>query len=191
MLDGAVVDLLVEDRPGPGHSSSSSSSSSGADGGGGPAVAGVVLVSGERIRCRAVVITTGTFLRGVIHVGSQSRPAGRIASLISAQAAAKPEAAAAAVRAAEMTDQADEVAAGGKPERSTGVFGCGAACVRHAVEGASSARGLAARYGHTFAAVLPLPSLHCRSRHAAGAAVCRAGVCAGAPQDWHAAAPGR
>lgn len=113
--DGAVVDLLVEDRPSPSRPSTATSAtttSNGSSGGsGGPAVAGVVLASGERILCRSVVITTGTFLRGVIHVGSQSRPAGRIASLISAQAATKPEHAAGAVRAAEMTDKADEVAA--------------------------------------------------------------------------------
>jgi tRNA uridine 5-carboxymethylaminomethyl modification enzyme len=96
--DGAVVDLLVEQRP--------------RGGDGGPAVAGVVLAGGERILCRSVVITTGTFLRGVVHVGSQSRPAGRIASLIAAREAARPEAAAAAVQSAEMTDRADEVAAG-------------------------------------------------------------------------------
>lgn len=103
-----MVDLIVERRPAA--ASSSSSSSSGDSGGGsGPAVAGVVLASGVRIACRAVVVTTGTFLRGIIHIGSQSRPAGRIASLISARAASKGEG---AVRAAEMTDQADVAAAG-------------------------------------------------------------------------------
>ncbi|KAL4447302.1 hypothetical protein ABPG77_007335 [Micractinium sp. CCAP 211/92] len=114
ILDGAVVDLLVEQRAPP--SSAPSSTESG--GGGGPAVAGVVLASGERILCRSVVITTGTFLRGLIHVGSQSRPAGRIASLISAREASRPEAAAAAVQAAEMTDKADEVAAGAASQLS-------------------------------------------------------------------------
>lgn len=114
ILDGAVVDLLVEQQAPP--SSAPSSTESG--GGGGPAVAGVVLASGERILCRSVVITTGTFLRGIIHVGSQSRPAGRIASLISAREASRPEAAAAAVQAAEMTDKADEVAAGAASQLS-------------------------------------------------------------------------
>ncbi|PRW56803.1 tRNA uridine 5-carboxymethylaminomethyl modification enzyme [Chlorella sorokiniana] len=116
--DGAVVDLIVEQRPAASSSSSSGSSASFAGSSSssgdsppssGPAVAGVGLASGERIACRAVVVTTGTFLRGIIHVGSQSRPAGRIASLISAQAASKGEG---AVQAAEMTDQADVAAAG-------------------------------------------------------------------------------
>ncbi|MBY0612861.1 MAG: tRNA uridine-5-carboxymethylaminomethyl(34) synthesis enzyme MnmG [Beijerinckiaceae bacterium] len=41
-------------------------------------VAGVTLMSGEELRCAAVVITTGTFLRGLIHIGEVKRPAGRV-----------------------------------------------------------------------------------------------------------------
>jgi tRNA uridine 5-carboxymethylaminomethyl modification enzyme len=33
---------------------------------------------GSRIACRAAVLTTGTFLRGVIHVGERQTPAGRV-----------------------------------------------------------------------------------------------------------------
>ena len=44
----------------------------------GPGVAGVVLADGTEIRARSVVLTTGTFLRGVIHIGNESRPGGRI-----------------------------------------------------------------------------------------------------------------
>ena len=40
-------------------------------------VAGVTLGAGERIIAGAVVITTGTFLRGVIHLGERQWPAGR------------------------------------------------------------------------------------------------------------------
>lgn len=132
--DGAVVDLILERSPpaasagallGGSSGGDAVSSGGGARGGvsdpqqaqrdaqcgdgscGDVAVAGVVLASGERIRCRSVIITTGTFLRGVIHVGSQSRAAGRIASLTSAKAAAGES----VVRAAEMTDHADEAAA--------------------------------------------------------------------------------
>ena len=42
------------------------------------AVSGVVLLDGRRIGARAVVLTTGTFLRGLIHSGENSYPAGRI-----------------------------------------------------------------------------------------------------------------
>ena len=41
------------------------------------AVAGVVTASGRRITAGAVVITTGTFLRGEIHIGDRRVPAGR------------------------------------------------------------------------------------------------------------------
>ena len=40
-------------------------------------VEGVVCESGKSYRAAAVVITTGTFLRGVIHIGEQQTPAGR------------------------------------------------------------------------------------------------------------------
>ncbi|MCB1501855.1 MAG: tRNA uridine-5-carboxymethylaminomethyl(34) synthesis enzyme MnmG [Bauldia sp.] len=40
--------------------------------------AGVVLADGRRLDAGAVVITTGTFLRGLIHIGEQRTPAGRI-----------------------------------------------------------------------------------------------------------------
>ncbi|SEK83703.1 tRNA uridine 5-carboxymethylaminomethyl modification enzyme [Roseovarius azorensis] len=41
-------------------------------------VAGVVLADGSQIAARAVILTTGTFLRGVIHIGDTSRPGGRM-----------------------------------------------------------------------------------------------------------------
>ena len=89
IYDGAVVDILLDP-----------SSSS---------IRGVLLSTGEAIDCKSVVITTGTFLRGVIHVGSQQRPAGRISSQASIAAATegKPQLSAAST----MTDPADEVAA--------------------------------------------------------------------------------
>lgn len=42
------------------------------------AVAGVVLADGRRLACGTVVLTTGTFLRGLIHIGEQKIPAGRV-----------------------------------------------------------------------------------------------------------------
>ena len=41
-------------------------------------VTGVVTGSGETIRAGAVVLTTGTFLRGLIHIGEETIPAGRV-----------------------------------------------------------------------------------------------------------------
>ncbi len=41
-------------------------------------VTGVVLGDGEEIRAGAVVVTTGTFLRGVIHIGEETIAAGRV-----------------------------------------------------------------------------------------------------------------
>jgi tRNA uridine 5-carboxymethylaminomethyl modification enzyme len=40
-------------------------------------VAGVELADGRAFVCRAVVLTTGTFLRGVVHLGEMRTPAGR------------------------------------------------------------------------------------------------------------------
>jgi tRNA uridine 5-carboxymethylaminomethyl modification enzyme len=40
-------------------------------------VVGLALEDGPRYACRALVITTGTFLNGLVHVGPEQRPAGR------------------------------------------------------------------------------------------------------------------
>ena len=55
VIEGGVEDLIVDaDR-----------------------VAGVILADGTRLRAGAVVLTTGTFLNGLIHMGEQQIPAGR------------------------------------------------------------------------------------------------------------------
>src|SRR6202000_2189439 len=54
----AVEDLLIEDKR----------------------VVGVVTANGETIRAGAVVLTTGTFLNGLIHMAESKIPAGRAAS---------------------------------------------------------------------------------------------------------------
>jgi tRNA uridine 5-carboxymethylaminomethyl modification enzyme len=43
----------------------------------GDRIVGLALEEGGRIDCRAVVMTTGTFLNGLIHIGPEQRPAGR------------------------------------------------------------------------------------------------------------------
>lgn len=55
VLEGEVADLLVEQAR----------------------IAGVILADGATVRARSVILTTGTFLRGVIHIGDQRYPAGR------------------------------------------------------------------------------------------------------------------
>ena len=42
------------------------------------AVSGVKLLDGRRLTTKAVVLTTGTFLRGLIHRGEETTPAGRV-----------------------------------------------------------------------------------------------------------------
>ncbi|MGR9165876.1 tRNA uridine-5-carboxymethylaminomethyl(34) synthesis enzyme MnmG [Rhizobium leguminosarum] len=41
-------------------------------------VAGVIMKDGRILKAPAVVLTTGTFLRGLIHIGSEKTPAGRV-----------------------------------------------------------------------------------------------------------------
>jgi len=56
VIEGEAIDLLME----------------------GDRAAGVVLADGAEIVAAAVVLTTGTFLRGIIHIGDISRPGGRM-----------------------------------------------------------------------------------------------------------------
>ncbi len=44
----------------------------------GNTVSGVVLADGAHVSAAAVILTTGTFLRGVIHIGDVSKPGGRM-----------------------------------------------------------------------------------------------------------------
>ncbi|VAV90678.1 tRNA-5-carboxymethylaminomethyl-2-thiouridine(34)synthesis protein MnmG [hydrothermal vent metagenome] len=41
-------------------------------------VCGIIMADGSEILAKAVVLTTGTFLRGVIHIGNKTTPAGRM-----------------------------------------------------------------------------------------------------------------
>lgn len=67
---GEAADLVVEDKR----------------------VAGVVCADGRVIRCGAVVVTSGTFLRGVIHIGHTQEQAGRIGERPAALLGARLEA---------------------------------------------------------------------------------------------------
>lgn len=56
VLAGEVIDLIEE----------------------GARIGGVRLADGVTLRASAVILTTGTFLRGVVHIGEEQTPAGRI-----------------------------------------------------------------------------------------------------------------
>ena len=56
IIEGGADDLIVEDG----------------------ALVGIVLLNGEAVRAPKIVITTGTFLKGMIHIGDQRIPAGRV-----------------------------------------------------------------------------------------------------------------
>src|SRR6187549_2433445 len=40
-------------------------------------ISGLAFEEGDHVDCRALVITTGTFLNGLVHVGDEQRPSGR------------------------------------------------------------------------------------------------------------------
>ncbi|WP_435311509.1 tRNA uridine-5-carboxymethylaminomethyl(34) synthesis enzyme MnmG [Primorskyibacter sedentarius] len=54
-------------------------------------VCGVILADQSKIASRAVVLTTGTFLNGIIHIGDVSRPGGRMGDAPSIKLAARIE----------------------------------------------------------------------------------------------------
>ncbi len=41
-------------------------------------ISAIILDNGQKISCAALVLTTGTFLNGIIHIGDQKTPAGRM-----------------------------------------------------------------------------------------------------------------
>ncbi len=43
-----------------------------------PCIEGVITAGGQKITSKAVILTTGTFLRGMIHIGEKQIPAGRV-----------------------------------------------------------------------------------------------------------------
>ncbi len=56
LLEGGADDLLIEEGQ----------------------ISGVITGDGQTIKCHSVVLTTGTFLRGLIHRGEEQIPAGRV-----------------------------------------------------------------------------------------------------------------
>jgi tRNA uridine 5-carboxymethylaminomethyl modification enzyme len=56
VIEGDVFDLSIKDN----------------------SINGIILADGSRYQTKAIVITTGTFLGGLIHLGNQTWPAGRI-----------------------------------------------------------------------------------------------------------------
>lgn len=55
----------------------------------GASIAGVVLATGEALRARAIILTTGTFLRGLIHIGDRTLRGGRMGDRPSDRLAAR------------------------------------------------------------------------------------------------------
>ena len=70
VIEGGVDDLIVESGE----------------------AAGVRLANGRELRAGAIVLTTGTFLRGLIHLGEQQIPAGRVGEAPSVALAERIEA---------------------------------------------------------------------------------------------------
>lgn len=60
VMAGAVEDLQISEQQG------------------NKALTGIILADGTKIGAKAVILTTGTFLRGLIHLGEKKIPAGRV-----------------------------------------------------------------------------------------------------------------
>ena len=67
-----VAELIIEERLGPAAHGCAAEHSSGRR-----RCLGIILRDGRTVRAEAVVVTTGTFLNGLIHCGEQTYPAGR------------------------------------------------------------------------------------------------------------------
>ena len=70
VVEGEVVDFVMHDKR----------------------IHGVLLADGSEISSSNVILTTGTFLRGVIHIGDQSRPGGRVGDAPSTRLAERMDA---------------------------------------------------------------------------------------------------
>ncbi len=78
LIEAEVADLLIEPAPQPGAPSQTVSSSEvGSHDCSDRQCLGLILRDGTRIHARATVVTTGTFLNGLIHCGERQIPAGR------------------------------------------------------------------------------------------------------------------
>ncbi len=62
IIAGEVAEIEVERAPAPAR----------------PRVSAIVLAGGPRLRCRAAIVTTGTFLRGLMHTGESRTEGGRV-----------------------------------------------------------------------------------------------------------------
>ena len=71
IIEAAVGDILVETSQGGGR------------------VDGIITECGQNYHCVAIVLTTGTFLGGVVHLGAERTPAGRVGEAPSNQLAAR------------------------------------------------------------------------------------------------------
>ena len=52
-------------------------------------ISGVILRTGNEVRCHAVILTTGTFLNGLVHIGDKSFPSGRMGDEASSRLASR------------------------------------------------------------------------------------------------------
>ena len=81
------------------------------------------IIAGTAVTAGAVILTTGTFLRGEIHLGEERWPAGRVGDRPSVRLAAKPAAASVCGWAAQDRDAATPGRADHRPRRAAAAAG--------------------------------------------------------------------